>query len=62
MPMPMYSYPVSDKVSHDCATPRLCGVVWCISAQCLAAHSAQGQLFHFHTKLFENEIHILQPN
>jgi hypothetical protein len=36
-------------------------VAWCISDQQLAAQGAQGQL-DAHTKVFENEIHILLLN
>jgi hypothetical protein len=36
-------------VAHDYAAPGPCPVVLCISSQCLASQSAQGQHFCFHT-------------
>jgi hypothetical protein len=48
--------------SCDNATPGDTVLFWHVSGQYLTAHSAQGQLFYFHTKLFENEICILPLN
>ena len=38
-----------DIVAHDYATPGPCLDVPCISGQCIASQSAQGQHFCFHT-------------